>query len=105
MKIGDVLRRNDGTRWRLVGVQRTTGEWIAESADAFGSPVTLSAADLTDRFGGAVGPAEAPDDQEGWNRLAESYATVAIAKPGPSPEQQFAAVAAAAEPKPKARRR
>lgn len=103
MNVGDVLTRDDGTKWRLVGVQRTTGEWITEPAEDFGAPVTLSAADLTARFGGAVGPAEDPDDQEGWNALAESYAAVAVAKPGPSPEQQFAAVAAAAKPKPRKR--
>lgn len=102
MNVGAVLTRDDGTKWRLVGVQCTTGEWIAEPAEAFGAPVTLSAADLTARFGGAGGPAEEPDDQEGWNALAESYATVAIARPGPSPEQQFATVAAAADAKPRA---
>jgi hypothetical protein len=95
MNIGDILTRDDGTKWRLVGVQN--GCWTAAPADGFGGVIVLSADDLTTRFEGAAGPPESGDEQTGWKALAERYAKVAIAvdQPGPSPEQRFAAVAKA----------
>ena len=97
MNIGDSLTRDDGTKWRLVGVQN--GHWTATPADGFGGVIVLTADDLTTRFEGASGPPELGDEQTGWKALADSYAKVANAQPGPSPEQQFAAVA-----KPKGRK-
>lgn len=96
MRIGDVLTRDDATKWRLVGVHN--GGWTAAPAEGFGPVVTLTPDELSTRFEGASGPPEPGNDQDGWNALAESYAgalaAAAQADRGPSPEERFAAVTA-----------
>lgn len=109
MQVGDVLTRDDGQTFRLVGVQRTTGEWIAEALDNFAAPVTLSARDLAVSFA-VEAPTEPPaavEEQHGWNALADANTDAHMRirrgeiEQGPSPEDVFRAL----EPKPPAKRR
>lgn len=107
LAIGDVLTREDGRKFRLCGVQRTTGEWIAEPLDSFGPVITLTAGELAHAFGIGSSEAAAPDEhtqQNGWYALAaaDRAARTAAPEPLPTPEEVFAAVAA---PAPKSKRK
>ncbi len=107
MNIGDELTRNDGAQFRLVGVQRQTGDWIAERIDTFEAAVVLSADALAADFAvdGPASPPAPPPEQAGWESLSSAnVAARLITRDEPTPEDVFAA-APPPPPKPKAKPR
>ena len=104
MNVGDTITRDDGARFRIVGV--ADGAWVAAPLDAHGPPVTLTGHDLAGSFNAAHSdPLDDPDaDARGWSVLSDANARAAdalalhdggsaLAPAAPSPEDVFAAVA------------
>lgn len=103
--VGDILIREDGHRFRLIGVHN--GDWVAEPLDAFGPPVNLTARELASGFGVDSTDPPAADTQSGWRVLADAAEDARRGEvphePQRLPEDVFAEANAAAEAEAKAK--